>query len=138
MSEISSILNQALGDGRTVLTEFESKRILASIGIPIPKQVLFTALDNPQSFVENCAAVGYPVVLKLISEEIVHKTDMGAVKLNIKNDTEAKQALQELVAIPTKASKAISIQEMAKKPIAEIIVGSLKDPQFGPTVMFIS
>ena len=60
----------------------------------------------------------------------------GAVKLNLKDNAEAEEAFNQLLTIEAEGSKAVSVQEMAKKPIAEIIVGSLQDPQFGPTIMF--
>jgi acyl-CoA synthetase (NDP forming) len=136
MPNVDEILNTVKAANRTVLTEFESKELLANIGIPITKQILVTQCKDPSELLDACGKIGYPVVLKLMAEDIVHKSDSGAVKLNIQNAEQAKNAFNELMAIPSNASKAISVQEMAKKPIAEIIIGSLQDPQFGPTVMF--
>jgi acyl-CoA synthetase (NDP forming) len=83
-----------------------------------------------------CTKIGYPVVMKLMAEDIVHKSDAGAVKLNLKTAADAEKAYNELMSIEAKGGKAISVQEMAKKPITEIIIGSLQDPQFGATIMF--
>lgn len=136
MPTIDEILNKVKSEKRTLLTEFESKELLQSLGISIPKQILVSNLQDKSEVLKACKAIGYPIVLKLISESVVHKTDVGAVKLNIKDAGDAEKAYQELMQIPYQGSRAISVQEMAKKPITEIIVGSIQDAQFGPTVMF--
>jgi acyl-CoA synthetase (NDP forming) len=74
--------------------------------------------------------------MKLIAEDIVHKSDTGAVKLNIKNEQEVNSAYDELMKIPTESEKQISVQEMAPEPITELIVGMTTDAQFGPALMF--
>jgi acyl-CoA synthetase (NDP forming) len=136
MPTIDEILKKVKTEKRTLLTEFESKELLQSLGIPIPKQILVTSLQDKIDILKACKSIGYPIVMKLIAESIVHKTDAGAVKLNIRDAGEAEKSYQELMQIPCQGSRAISVQEMAKKPITEIIVGSIQDAQFGPTVMF--
>jgi acyl-CoA synthetase (NDP forming) len=76
------------------------------------------------------------VVLKLMAEDIVHKSDTGAVKLNIKNEDETAQAYDELMKIPSQSEKSISVQKMADEPITELIIGMTTDAQFGPALMF--
>jgi len=137
MASVQEILDKAKSENRKVLTEFESKELLESIGIPIPRQNLVPAAQGVADVLKACQDIGYPVVMKLMSDKIVHKSDSGAVKLGIASDAEASQAFSDLMAIECQDdAKAISIQQMAKKPIAEIIVGSLQDPQFGATIMF--
>ncbi|WP_457558881.1 acetate--CoA ligase family protein [Candidatus Harpocratesius sp.] len=137
MATVEEILARAKNDNRTVLTEFESKELLRTIGIPIPEQRLVLASEGQEKVLQACSEIGYPVVMKLMSDKIVHKSDSGAVKLNIQTETDAQIALNDLLAIECEDDKkAISIQKMAKDPIVEIIIGSLQDPQFGATVMF--
>ncbi|MHA1673765.1 MAG: acetate--CoA ligase family protein [Promethearchaeota archaeon] len=137
MVTVEKILTRVKSENRTVLTEFESKELLATIGIPIPGQALVPVKDGMDAILTSCTQVGYPVVMKLMSDKIVHKSDSGAVKLNISTEEEVKAAFNELVAIECEDdTKAISVQQMAKSPITEIIIGSLQDPQFGATVMF--
>ncbi|RLI63905.1 MAG: acetyl-CoA synthetase [Promethearchaeia archaeon] len=137
MATVDEILARAKNDNRTVLTEFESKELLTAVGIPIPAQMLVPVKDGQEKVIQACSQIGYPVVMKLMSDKIVHKSDSGAVKLNIQNETEAQAAMADLLAIECDDEhKGISIQQMAKPPIAEIIIGSLQDPQFGATIMF--
>ena len=116
-----------------VLTEFESKQLLKDIGIKIPSQKLTSSKKDTVSAAEE---IGYPVVMKLIAEDIVHKSDTGAVKLNIKNEQELNTAYDELMKIPAESEKQISVQEMAPEPITELIIGMTTDAQFGPALMF--
>jgi len=130
---VSDILKRKAEAGQNVLTEFESKELLKEIGIAIPAQKLTKEKNETIDAAEN---IGYPVVMKLIAEDIVHKSDTGAVKLNINNKEEVESAYNELMEIPSKSEKQISVQGMAKEPIAELIIGMTTDPQFGPALMF--
>jgi acyl-CoA synthetase (NDP forming) len=130
---ISELLKNKLESNQTVLTEFESKNLLKEIGIPIPEQELATTKEETIAFAKK---IGFPVVLKLMAEDIVHKSDTGAVKLNIKNIDETSQAYGELMKIPSQSEKSISIQKMADEPITELIIGMTTDAQFGPALMF--
>ena len=130
---ISELLKNKLESNQTVLTEFESKNLLKEIGIPIPEQELATTKEETIAFAKK---IGFPVVLKLMAEDIVHKSDTGAVKLNIKNIDETAQAYDELMKIPSQSEKSISIQKMADEPITELIIGMTTDAQFGPALMF--
>ncbi|MFO7795333.1 MAG: acetate--CoA ligase family protein, partial [Promethearchaeia archaeon] len=130
---VSDILKRKAEAGQNVLTEFESKELLKGIGIPIPEQKLTKEKDETIQAAEN---IVYPVVMKLMAEDIVHKSDTGAVKLNLNNKEEVEKAYDELMNIPSKTEKQISVQGMAKEPIAELIIGMTTDPQFGPALMF--
>ena len=130
---ISELLKKKLEVNQTVLTEFESKELLKEIGISIPEQKLTSTKEETVSAAKN---IGFPVVLKLMAEDIVHKSDTGAVKLNIKNEEETANAFEELMNIPSQAEKLISVQKMADEPITELIIGMTTDAQFGPALMF--
>jgi len=133
MSESSEIIKNYLSQGKKVLTEFESKELLEKIGIPITKQKLTSDKSDAVRFANE---VGYPVVMKLMADDVVHKSDAGAVKLNLQNKDEIEKSFDELMNIPSKSEKKINIQKMADEPITEIIIGMTTDPQFGPALMF--
>lgn len=131
------IIGQVRADGRTGLTEIESKRIFKAYGLPVVKTAV---VENADEAVSKAEEFGYPVVLKIVSPDILHKSDAGGVKVNIKDETGIREAYQTILD-NAKAYKAdaeihgILVQEMA--PWAtETIVGSVNDPTFGPTVMF--
>jgi acyl-CoA synthetase (NDP forming) len=132
-----SIFDQAKKDGRSLLTEFESKSILKQIGIPIVETRL---AKNQKEAVSISQRLGFPVVLKITSPDVVHKTDSGGVKLDLKNISEVKKAYNDIFnSVKKKYPRAfihgISVQKMAP-PGTEVIIGTSKDPQFGPVIMF--
>ncbi len=130
---ISELLKNKLESNQTVLTEFESKNLLKEIGIPIPEQELATTKEETIAIAKK---IGFPVVLKLMAEDIVHKSDTGAVKLNINNEVEVASSYDDLMNIPSQSEKSISVQKMADEPITELIIGMTTDAQFGPALMF--
>ncbi|MFW9969773.1 MAG: acetate--CoA ligase family protein [Candidatus Odinarchaeota archaeon] len=130
---VAELLKNKIETNQTVLTEFESKELLREIGIPVPDQKLTVSIKETISAAEN---IGFPVVLKLIAEDIVHKSDTGAVKLNLKSKEDLEKAYDELMQIPSQKEKKISVQKMAHEPITELIIGMTTDPQFGPALMF--
>jgi len=130
---ITQVLKNKIESNQTVLTEFESKELLREIGILVPDQKLTSSKDETLSAAEE---IGFPIVLKLIAEDIVHKSDTGAVKLNLKNLKEVEDAYEELMKIASQKEKKISVQKMADEPITELIIGMTTDPQFGPALMF--
>ncbi len=129
----SEIIQKAVAQNRTALTEYEAKDFLGKLGLLVTKQIL---ADTKDAAVKAAKEIGFPVVMKLMAEDVVHKSDVGAVKLDIKNEGEVETTFEELMKIPSNSKKQVSIQEMASKPIAELIVGTLQDPQFGPAIMF--
>ena len=130
---IQELLVNKIESNQMVLTEFESKQLLENIGIKIPNQKLTSSKEETISAAKN---IGFPIVMKLIAEDIIHKSDTGAVKLNIKSEQEASTAYDELMKIPAETQKQISVQEMAPEPITELIIGMTTDAQFGPALMF--
>jgi len=132
-----SIIDQAKKEGRTILTEFESKKILKQVGIPVVEARL---AKNQKEVVSLSQKIGFPVVLKIISPDVVHKTDSGGVKLGLKSVSEVRKAYNEILAsvkkqFPSAVIHGVSVQKMAR-PGTEIIIGTSKDPQFGPVIMF--
>ncbi|MFX0005216.1 MAG: acetate--CoA ligase family protein [Promethearchaeota archaeon] len=130
---ITEVLKNKIETNQTVLTEFESKELLREIGIHVPAQKLTTSKEETISAAED---IGFPVVMKLMAEDIVHKSDTGAVKLNLKSIEDVDRAYTELMQIPSQTEKKISVQKMADEPITELIIGMTTDPQFGPALMF--
>jgi len=130
--------HKMLPEGDAVLTEFESKKLVAQYGIPVTKEYLCHSKDE---VLEKADEFGYPLVMKLISKEIQHKTEAGVVKLNIKNAAEAGQAYDEVISNaiaynPNVIVQGILCYRMIEEPVAEAIVGVLSDPYFGPAVVF--
>ncbi len=130
---VQEFLKNKLQSNQTVLTEFESKKLLEEIGIAIPLQELTSSKEETVAASEK---IGFPIVLKLMAEDIIHKSDTGAVKLNLKNKEEIERAYDELMTIHSEKKKLISVQKMAAEPITELIIGMTTDAQFGPALMF--
>ena len=134
---VDEILAKARGENRTILTEIEAKQILNEVGIPCTDTRL--AADKAQA-VTLSEAIGYPVVLKISSVDITHKSDAGGVKINLKDRSEVENAFDEIMAscraaYPEADIEGVAVQGMAEVGI-EIIMGMIKDPSFGPVVMF--
>ena len=131
------IIAKARSDNRTALTEVEAKQVFAAYGLPVASTDL--AISEDQA-VEQAKKIGFPVVLKVVSPDIIHKSDAGGVKVNIKNEQGVRTAYQAIMASclvykPNADIRGIAVQEMA--PLGtEVIVGSINDPAFGPTIMF--
>jgi acetate---CoA ligase (ADP-forming) subunit beta len=137
MSETSKIINNVRQQGRTVLTEIEAKSVFSEAGISTVKTVL---APSQKEAVAISNEIGYPVVLKVASPDITHKSDAGGVKVGLKTAAEVKKAYGEIMAsikqkYPAAKIDGVSVQNMAR-PGVEIIIGMFKDPQFGPVVMF--
>jgi acyl-CoA synthetase (NDP forming) len=115
-----------------VLDEIQCKKIFKEYGIESTEPVL---CKTPEEAVSTAEALGYPVVMKIISPEITHKSDIGAVKLNLKNKDDVKKAFNKIIVIskekvPGATLEGVSVQNMAK-PGLELVIGMTKDPQFG-------
>lgn len=134
---LSEIVGRARKESRTVLTEIESKQVLQEAGIDCTDTRLARTRAEAVSLSE---AFGYPVVLKISSKDITHKSDAGGVKVNLKSGAEVetaydgimKSALQKF---PAAQIEGISVQRMAK-PGVEVIMGMTQDRNFGPVLMF--
>ena len=134
---IASIIDRARDEGRTLLNEVESKQLLEEAGIPATKARLAASREEA---VRIAGEIGYPVVLKILSPDVVHKSDAGGVKLNLGSAEAAGDAYAEIMrsvkaAVPDARIQGVSVQSMAK-PGIEVIVGLTQDPQFGPVLMF--
>jgi len=131
------IIDRAKSEGRTILTEVESKQVLEGAGIPIASAQLAATREEA---VAAAGQIGLPVVLKIVSPDISHKSDVGGVKLNLGSEEEVAAAFDEIVAAARRAQSGatvlgVSVQKMAQ-PGVEVIMGMTKDPQFGPVLMF--
>ncbi len=124
--------------GRTVLTEFESKQLLAAYGIPTVKTLVAATVEAAVTAAEE---FGYPVVLKLYSETITHKTDVGGVQLNLRDADAVRTAFRAIeTSVGQRAGaghfQGVTVQPMIKLDGYELIIGSSLDPQFGPVLLF--
>lgn len=134
----AAIVETVRKTGRTILTEHESKQVLAAYGIPTLPSVIAT---SAAAAVEAAAGMGYPVVLKLHSETITHKTDVGGVVLNLKDAAAVEAAFESIRAsvaakVGAEHFGGVNVQPFAKLDGYEVIVGSSVDPQFGPVMLF--
>lgn len=133
----NSIIEQARSEGRSVLSEVEAKALLASAGIPVVEAKLATTADEAASIAGD---IGYPVALKIVSEQITHKSDVGGVVLNVEDADAVRAAFGKITKAGKKADAnaqidGVSVQRMAE-PGVEVITGMTMDPQFGPVLMF--
>ena len=136
---VGEIIQNARGQGRDVLTETESKQVLSAYGIPVAQAVV--AADAAAA-VDAANFIGYPVVLKLYSETITHKTDVGGVQLNLGDPEAVARAFRKIETSVTEKAGAqnfqgVTVQPMIKmKDAYELIVGASLDDQFGPVLLF--
>ena len=131
------IIQKALLQKRYELLEPEAKELIETFGIKTTKHIVTSSSADA---IQAATSIGYPVVLKIVSSDISHKTDVGGVKLGIKDDEGVRDAYDEIMRNvkkkqPDARIHGILVQEMAP-PSTEVIVGGLRDPQFGPAVMF--
>lgn len=137
MKEASQIILKAQREGRKSLLETEAKTLCIDYGIPVTR---FELAKDEAEAVKHATKIGYPLVLKIVSPDIIHKTDVGGVIIGIKNADGVRIGYKQIVANmkkhePKARIMGVLIQEMAPAAI-EVIVGFVKDPQFGPAVMF--
>jgi acetyltransferase len=133
-----ALISRARAEGRTLLTEDESKELLAAYGIPITETVV---APTPDDAVAAADRIGYPVVVKIYSHTITHKTDVGGVQLNLKNADAVRHAyelIRESVTAKMGAEhfEGVTVQPMVNWTGYELILGSSIDPQFGPVLLF--
>lgn len=133
----SQIFARVQREGRKSLLETEAKEVCREYCIPVTK---FELAESEADAVRFANGIGYPVVLKIVSPDVVHKSDVGGVEIGLKGDDEVRRGYRRIMDNVKKNNlKArivgIIVQEMAP-PSTEVIVGAIKDPQFGPVVMF--
>lgn len=130
------IIEKAKKEKRSLL-ETEAKELLKEYGIPVPD---FKLIKNEEEINGLAEEINFPIVMKIVSPDIIHKTDAGGVKINIKDETEAESAYQEIIFKAKKYNKEARIEGVIVYSIVpqetEIIVGMMKDPHFGPVAMF--
>ena len=126
------IIEQALSENRTTLSEYESKKLLATYGIPVSREVLVL---NRAALIPALKQIGYPMVLKGCSPQISHKTEQGVVRLDVRSEEEALIAYDEISSSIGNNGAGVLVQEMVKGQ-RELMAGLTRDPQFGPCVMF--
>jgi acetyl-CoA synthetase (ADP-forming) len=126
------VIDQALAEGRTTLSEYESKQVLAAYGIPVTREIL---VEDVKGLAAATREIGFPLVLKGCSPEISHKTETGMIHVDIRNEQEAEAAFDGIMASLGGRPGAVLVQEMVKGK-RELVVGLTRDPQFGPCVMF--
>lgn len=137
-SQVKSLLETIRARGRTILTEAESKQVLKLYGITTVE----TRVASNESQAAECAeAIGYPVALKLNSETITHKSDVGGVKLNLLSREDVGKAFREIeMSVREKVGAehflGVTVQPMVKLDGYELILGSSVDAQFGPVILF--
>ena len=133
-----NIIETARSQGRVLLNESESKQVLSHYGIPTVE----TQIARTENAAVACALdLGYPVVLKIFSETITHKTDVGGVKLNLEDEPSVRSAFQAIKSSVAKTAgpdhfSGVTVQPMVRLEGYELILGSSVDPQFGPVILF--
>ncbi len=131
------IIGKAKSEGRNVLTEIEAKELLKQAGVRVVDTKLATSGEEAISISQQ---FGFPVVLKIASPDVVHKSDAGGVKLGLKTSKQVGKAYDDILQAikkqyPEAKIQGVAVQKMAR-PGVEVIIGVSKDAQFGPVIMF--
>jgi len=132
-----SIIDKVKKEGRSILTEFESKKLLKQAGIPVVDTRL---ARSKKDAIMISKKIGFPVALKIASPDVIHKSDSGGVKLGLNNAAQVRAAYAQIIEnvnrqYPGAVIHGVSVQKMVPSG-TEVIVGASKDPQFGPVIMF--
>ena len=136
--EAQAYIQECLKRQSHVLSEIEAKAILAAYGIPVTPTI---AVSSPEAAVKTARRLGYPVVMKVHSPQVLHKTEVGGVRVGLKNDEEVTAAFEHITkTAQSRAPEAqilgVTLQPMVKPIDYELIMGAKKDPQFGPVLLF--
>jgi len=132
------IIDKAIKEGDTILTEAESKALLEAYGIPVNRtEVAY----SPEGAVDLAQVLGYPVAMKVHSRDIVHKSDVQGIQLNLRDEKDVKNAFSKIMAnarmyAPKAEITGVTLQPMLKRPDYELILGCKRDPDFGPVILF--
>ncbi len=135
---IMVIFRNAAVENRELLTEAEAKKVLEYYNFPVVKTAVATTADEAVAYAQQ---MGYPVVLKILSPQIVHKTDAGGVILNINSDAEVRQAFDMIMQRAKEYNEkaniiGVTVQPMIQRRGYEVIIGGKTDPLFGPAILF--
>jgi acyl-CoA synthetase (NDP forming) len=133
----TGIIEQARTEGRTLLSEVESKQLLEEAGVPVAKSRLAASADEAAAAARE---TGFPVVMKIVSPDIAHKSDVGGVRLDLGDEGAVRAAYDEMMKTvkghePNARISGVAVQNQAAQG-TEVIVGMTRDPQFGPVMMF--
>jgi len=136
-AKVRSIFESVKAQGRANLLEEEGYEVLKAYGFPTPKSILGT---TEEECVSAAKEIGYPIVMKIASPDIIHKSDAGGVKVGVKSDEELRAAFRSIMESAKKYKfdakiKGVLVQEMVKSA-KETILGASQDPTFGPVIMF--
>lgn len=131
------VIKRAKEEGRRKLLEHEAFELMNSFGLPVPK---FGLARSPDEAVTIASKIGFPIVLKIVSPDIIHKSDVGGVVLNLKDEDEVRKGFEQIMNnvkknAPSAKIEGVLVQEMVPEGL-EVIVGSTRDRIFGPVVMF--
>ncbi len=130
------IIGKAKKEKRSLL-ETEAKELLKEYGIPVPD---FKLIKSEDEIARLAKEINFPIVMKIVSPDIIHKTDAGGVKVGVKDEEEARMIYQEIISKAIKYNKKASISGVIAYTMVpqgtEIIIGMMKDPHFGPVIMF--
>ena len=135
--KVAKIFEKVRADGRSFLLEHEAKNVCKEYDIPVTQLKIAQTVEEAANYSKE---IGYPTVFKILSPDVIHKFDVGGVMLDINSPEDAKIAYNQIIQNvkthkPNAKINGILIQEMAPAS-TEVIVGAIKDPQFGPTIMF--
>jgi acyl-CoA synthetase (NDP forming) len=136
--QIGKIISQADGAGHSMLTEYEAKQIFSLCDIPVNAGILVASAEDAVAYFRRLSR---PVVMKIVSPQIIHKTDAGCVKLNVQKEQGVVQSFEELLANarrydPHAEIHGVLIQESVDASAIEVIIGASRDETFGPVLMF--
>jgi len=127
------VLEQARKKKFSSLSEYDSKKVLSEYGIPVTREKLVKSQKDAVAAAEE---IGYPVVIKATGPELVHKTETDAIRLNLEDAKSVRRAVREIkAAVKGMKTQGLLVQEMVKGS-RELVMGLIRDPQFGPCVMF--
>jgi len=126
------IIDEAMQRGDKTLSEFDSKKVLEAYSIPVTKEFIAKSLDEAKKFAQE---IGYPVVLKGHSSKLTHKTELNMIELNLKDASAVETAYKALEERGKGELEGVLVQQMIKGE-REFVAGLIRDPQFGPCVMF--
>jgi acyl-CoA synthetase (NDP forming) len=134
--EISDYLTKVMKNQRNVLTLEESRKVFEHWGIPVNKSGLATTEDEA---VKQAAEIGFPVVMKIVSPQVIHKTEVNGVRVNVNSEADVRKIYSELIdgtkqKMPEAEITGVLVEEMVKG--TEFIIGTTEDPQFGQMIMF--
>lgn len=125
------LIRHALDRGQPALSEYESKKLLSLYGIPVAREKLSRSADEA---VSAAADIGFPVVLKACSPELMHKSERGCIELNLRSEGDVRKAYGRIISSVDLELEGVLVQEMVSGQ-RELVVGLTRDPQFGPCVM---